>query len=165
MLSKSSAWFLGGKPKCWPWEESSSFGMFMNIVVSQCVSMCFLGFRVVFFNHELQFFLMCKPPPLNQTIKTLVYVPYNTHCRTLTNLQSEKSAQSWQFVKENYKSIHKNMHLWMAKPAPHTWVFFLGQASMHIYSSWYPLAHTIIPKGTQFFYKNPHTWNYPLHRS
>jgi hypothetical protein len=31
-----------------------------------------------------------KPTPLNQTFKTLVKVPYNTHYRTLTNLQSEK---------------------------------------------------------------------------
>jgi hypothetical protein len=42
----------------------------------------------------------------------------------------------------------------MAKLAPHTRVFFLGQTNMHNYSSWYLLAHTIIPKGNQFFKKN-----------
>jgi len=52
------------------------------------------------------------------------------------------------------KSIRKNVHLWMAKLTPHTWVSFLGQTNMHNYSSWYILTHTIILKGNQFFKKN-----------
>jgi hypothetical protein len=68
-----------------------------------------------------------------------------------------------QIEKKIYKFVHKNTHFQMAKPTPHTWVSFLGQVSMHNYSSSYLLAHTIILKGIQIFLKT--FWNYTLHRS
>jgi hypothetical protein len=89
-----------------------------------------------------------KPNPCKCSI-------YNTHYWTLRNLKSTKNElKLGKLQKKIYKSVTKNTHLWTAKPAPHTWVSFLGQVGMHKYSSRYPLAHTIIPKGTQIIILN-----------
>jgi hypothetical protein len=96
--------------------------------------------------------LNVQAPTFKPNPQTLVYVPYNTHYQTLTNVQSGKMHSKLINCKRKFvKSIHKNTHLRMAKPTPHTLVSFLGQASMHNYFILYLLTHTIIPKGTQFF--------------
>jgi len=126
-------------------------------------SMCFLGFRVVFFNHELQFFWCASPHP-KPNLQTLVHVLYNTHCRTLTKLQSKKMCSKLANCKKKVcKSIKKNTHLRTAKLTSHIWIFFWGQANIYNYSFQYPFTHATIPKGTQFIKKK--LWNKPLHQS
>ncbi len=96
----------------------------------------------------LDLLLNFQAPTPKPNLQTLVDVPYNSHYRILI---SEKMCSKLTNCKKIIcKSIHKDTHFWMTKLASHTWISFLGQVSMHDYSSWYPLAHDIISKGTEF---------------
>jgi hypothetical protein len=68
-----------------------------------------------------------KPNP-----QTLVNVPYNTHYRTLTNLQSEKIAQMWRIAKKNSRNPFAKTPIFEQPNQHHTHGYLvLGQVNMH----------------------------------
>jgi hypothetical protein len=98
-------------------------------------------------------------PTLKQNPQTLIHVPYNTHCQTLTNLQSYKIYSKLANYKKKFVNLFTKTPISKQPNQHHTWVFLWGQASMHNYSSYTLFAHTTIPKGTQISFKA--FWNYP----
>jgi hypothetical protein len=84
-----------------------------------------------------------KPNP-----PTFVNVPHNTHYRTLTNLQNEKMSSN--LTNRQFFFINPFAKTPISKRQTNTthMGIFLGQVSMHNYSSSYPFASTIVIKGT-----------------
>ncbi len=128
-----------------------------------------LLFSNVFRGLRLGFLIMScnsfnvQAPTLKPNPQTLVHVPYNTHCQTLTNLQSEKMCSKLANCKKKFVNLFTKTPISKLPNQHHTRSFFwVKQACTTIHLD--TLLHTPhYLKPTQNSYKA--FWNYPLHRS
>jgi hypothetical protein len=107
--------------------------------------------------------LNVQAPTLKPNPQTLVHVPYNTHCQTLTKLQSEKTCSKLANCKKKFVNLFTKTPISEQPNQHHTHGFVFGPSKHAQLFILKPFAHTTIPKGTQFYKKA--FWNYPLQQS